>query len=77
MKGAIIQLTSLSKERRRIMADLAIKGYIGEVCGHCDNSFDTVEDLDEAVFDDTQGEVISHRHCFIGAFGREALSDDD
>jgi len=47
------------------LGDMALSGYIGEVCPLCDKKFETLTDLEEAVWIGKPGHPqIGHKSCY-------------
>lgn len=67
---AAAALVKITKENAGPVAEAALSGYIGEECEFCDEVFETLDDLKDAVVSSIGPDLrIAHRACFQEVHG--------
>jgi hypothetical protein len=70
-KKAIVAITEITDENREDLTKLALSMYLEETCPYCLRQFETLEDLNDAVYNGyTQYGRIAHKVCFDKAKAR-------
>ena len=68
MSDTKVVLVKLTDENRADMAKIALSMYLGETCPYCMKSFETMGDLNDAVWNGyTEHGRIAHNQCFFAA----------